>query len=111
MLWNGDRDVIDVLVVEDRAVVVHGFGGIESTGPLVGALLPAIGNDDPLDVVLVLQIADCPDVRHPLAAGPDESDANAIVGPDHARITLGRQGRSGERSAGRLQETASRKLK
>ena len=58
MLGDGDGDVIDVLVVEHVAIVLHGLRGVESAGPLLGPRLPAVGDDDPLDVVRLLQVAD-----------------------------------------------------
>ena len=90
MLGHGDRHIVDVLVIEHVPIVLHGLGRVETAGPRVGPRLPAVGDDDPLDVVRLLQVADRADVLHPLPADPDEPDPNAIVGPDHPRSTPGR---------------------
>ena len=87
VLWTGDRDIVDVFVVEQCAVI-DGCLRLENRRSLFGTCSPAIGHAQKMQVVAALQIFTRIQVTDAHATGSDESDANAFVAPGFGRSFL-----------------------
>lgn len=81
---------------------------IDYCGSFFGALLPAVGHCDGLDIVLFLQFLDRIQMIGAHVASADEADADSLVSTNHVGITLCSPTDSGSTYASRAEKATSR---